>query len=77
MKTKTIMAGREGEFVRSLSEDERGRTALKYGHGIGAPTTAQTWNHRNAMARTIRMMESRSPQAAWRPCVPLTDREGY
>lgn len=77
MKTKTISAGREGDFTRSLSEDERGRTALKYGHVIGAATVAQTWNHRNAMARTIRMMEQKSPHAAWRPCVPLLDHEGY
>ena len=77
VKTKTIMPAREHEYVRSLSEDELGRTALKYSTTLGGSTIAQTWNHRKAMARTIRMMERNSPQASWRPCVPLTDGEGY
>lgn len=77
MKTKTIVPGRETEYVKSLTDDERARTALKYSPRLGGNTTVQTWNHRKAMARTIRMMEQNSPSAAWRPCVPLADNEGY
>ena len=50
------------------------RTARK---ATGWDTTFQTWTNRKAMARTIRMQQKGAPQSEWRPCVPLTDGEGY
>ena len=77
MKTKTVFAGREGAYCRALTEDERSRTAVKYSRRIGGDLTIQTWNHRKAMARTIRMQEQCSPRSEWSPLVPLSDGEGY
>jgi hypothetical protein len=38
----------------------------------------QTWSNRKAMARSIRMQQRREPHPSdWRPCVALTDGEGY
>ena len=71
------MPGRETEYVKSLPEDVRARTALQYSPRLGGSTLAQTWSNRKAMARTIRMMEQNSPAAKWKPCTPLLDNEGY
>lgn len=54
------------------------RTARKSLHGLGADTMFKQWPSRGAMARTIRMQEKReSRNDDWRPCVRLTDTEGY
>lgn len=54
------------------------RTARKSGHGLDFDVTFKEWPARAAMARTIRMQERREPRNGdWRPCVSLTDNEGY
>lgn len=38
----------------------------------------QTWPNRASMAKSIRMQQRSSPHYShWRPCVALTDGEGY
>ena len=38
----------------------------------------QEWPNRKAMAKSIRMQQLRETrQGDWKPCVPLTDGEGY
>ena len=77
MKKKHLPFGRMAEYIATLSDDERQRTAIKCGRNIGDDDTAQTWNCRKAMAVTIRIQERSSPVAQWRPVVKLTDGEGY
>jgi hypothetical protein len=70
-------AGRIGEEVARLTDDERGRAAVRHGHRIGDDSTLQIWNCRKAMARTIRMQEKSAPRSDWSPVVKLSDGEGY
>jgi hypothetical protein len=77
MKKIHAPSGRIAEHVAKLSEDERGRAAIKPGQRIGDDDTIQIWNARSVMARSIRMQERGKPQADWRPIVKLTDGEGY
>lgn len=54
------------------------RTARKCGTGMNFDETFQVWPNRGSMARSIRMQERRESHTAdWRPCVKLTDGEGY
>ena len=54
------------------------RTAKKSGTGMNFDITYQVWPNRASMARSIRMQQRReSHPRDWRPCVPLTDTEGY
>lgn len=51
------------------------RTARK---PLGWDVQFQVWPNRASMAKTIRMQQSGENFAkAWKPCVPLTDGEGY
>ncbi len=77
VKKKHLPFGRMSEYLATLTDDERGRTAIKAGRSLGDNDTAQTWNHRKAMAKTIRMQERGAPSSEWRPVVKLTDGEGY
>ncbi len=54
------------------------RTASKSGAGVFSDTIFQVWPSRAAMARSIRMQQSRASHPSdWRPLVKLTDGEGY
>jgi hypothetical protein len=77
MKQKRVPFGRMQEYIATLTEDERQRTAIKSGRRLGDDDTAQTWNCRAAMAKTIRIQERTRPFSEWRPVVKLTDGEGY
>lgn len=76
MKKARKPFGRMKEYLATLSDEERSRTAVKAGRIIGDDDTAQTWNCREAMARTIRMQEKSSPRSEWSPVVPLAGNEG-
>lgn len=40
--------------------------------------TYQVWPNRKSLAKSIRMQEKGPPRGDhWRPCVPLSDGEGY
>ena len=77
MKKKHLPFGRMGEYLATLSDEERQRTAIKAGQRIGDDDTAQTWTNRKAMAVTIRIQERSAPSSKWRAVVKLTDGEGY
>lgn len=54
------------------------RTAKKSGNGMDFDITYQVWPNRASMAKSIRMQQKReSRNDDWRPCVKLTDGEGY
>lgn len=54
------------------------RTARKAGKGYDGLITFQTWNSREAMARSIRMQQSRAPKPDdWKAVVPLKEWEGF
>ena len=54
------------------------RTARKSLPGHFGEVVFQTWPSRAAMARSIRMQQSRAPKSDdWKAVVKLTDIEGY
>jgi hypothetical protein len=64
-------------FAASLSHkpEQPERTAKRT---CGDDVMFQVWSNRAAMAKSIRMQQSRAGKAKdWKPCVPLTDSEGY
>jgi hypothetical protein len=79
MAFKQIRApfGRIAEAVAKLTDDEKQRAAVKHGRGVGDDSVIQVWNHRKAMAKTIRIQEHSSPRSEWIPVVKLGDGEGY
>jgi hypothetical protein len=54
------------------------RTARKSGSNMDFDVTFQVWPNRESMARSIRMQQRGAHRSYhWRPCVPLSDGEGY
>lgn len=54
------------------------RTAVKSSATVWGHDTYQVWSNRPAMARTVRMQQTRAAHNQdWRPLVPLSDAEGY
>ena len=54
------------------------RTARKAGTGLNFDVTFQVWPNRQAMAKTIRMQERRTPRGDdWRAVAALSPGEGY
>lgn len=69
-------------YVKSFAESiehkpEHPERTAKKSFGFG-DIMFQVWPNRKSMAKSIRMQQKRAPkQSDWRPCVPLTDGEGY
>lgn len=58
--------------------DHPERTAKRSGTGLNFDVTFQVWPNRPSMARSIRMQQTRASNSRdWRPCVKLSDGEGY
>lgn len=77
-KTVTVTTGvAAGNYERGLTEDERQRTAVMHGRGLGADDTYKTWSDRVSMAKAIRKDEERGPRSEWRPLIHLAPSEGY
>ncbi len=77
MKKKYVPFGRMQEYLATLTDDQRQRTAVKAGRAVFDDWLVQTWTNRKAMARTIRMQERSQPSSEWSPVVKLTTGEGY
>lgn len=74
MKNYTMSGAAANEHKPASPE----RTARRTLRGVlNFDVTFQVWTNRKAMARSIRMQERGQPVADWKPCVPLTDGEGY
>ncbi|KKL91510.1 hypothetical protein LCGC14_1894000 [marine sediment metagenome] len=74
MKRYTLSFGRSIGY-RHASPD---RTARKILPGIDGDIVYQVWPNRPAMARSIRMQQSRAPHNQdWHALEPLTDAEGF
>ncbi len=72
MKRHFAPFGRMPEYLATLTEEQRQRTAVKAGRNIGDNDTAQTWTNRPAMVKTIRLQERSAPCSEWHPVIPLT-----
>jgi hypothetical protein len=77
MKKFSVPFGRVPEVIDKLSEDERGRTAIRVGKRIGDNDLVQVWPNRKVMARFIRRDEKDKPVSDWRAVIKLSDGEGY
>lgn len=76
MKRETMSFGRSIEYRRN--HPHKDRTAVKSAGAGGFDVTFGTWTNRAAMAKTIRMQQTRASESTdWRALVPLTDVEGY
>ena len=75
MKRYKLSFGQAIEYVHEAPD----RTAQKSSaSGLDGDVRFQVWPSRGAMARSIRMQQSRAPRSDdWRPLIPLTDGEGY
>lgn len=74
MKRYSMPFGRALDFEHPHPE----RTAVRTGSGAFSDNTYQVWPSREAMARSVRMQQSRASRADdWRPIVNLSDGEGY
>jgi len=75
MKRYTLSGAQAFEHKPDYPE----RTARRNAAGtLNFDVVFQVWPNRASMARTIRMQQRRALHPTdWRPCVPLTDGEGY
>jgi hypothetical protein len=74
---KRLPLGRVQEYIVTLTEEQKQRTATKMGQRLGDDETIKTFKTRQAMARLIRKEEKDAPHSKWRPVVKLTDGEGF
>lgn len=73
MSKKTMSFGASLNYRKQLAHPER--TAIR---SVGWDVQFQTWTNRKAMAKTIRMQESRMPKSGdWKAVVALADGEGF
>lgn len=73
---KTYILSAADAFTHKPEHPER--TARKAGTSMNFDITFKVWPAREPMARTIRMQEKRAAYPTdWKPCVKLTDGEGY
>lgn len=69
--------GRVAEYLATLTEEQKQRTATMAGSGIFDDSTIKTFKTREAMARQIRKEERSAPTSKWRAVIKLSDGEGY
>jgi hypothetical protein len=75
MKTYTLSGA--DAFTHIPEHPDRTASRSGFGH-MNFDRVFKVWPSRKALALTIRMQEKREPrQGDWRPCVKLTDGEGF
>lgn len=74
---KTMPFGRINEYVATLTDDQKRRTATMRGQGIFDNWTVKTFKNREAMAKAIRKQQTDGEIRCWSPVVKLETTEGY
>ncbi len=73
---KFIPFGRVQEYLATLTEEQRQRTAIKSGPRLGDNDLVQTFKNRPFMVKMIRK-EQKSGSSKWHAVVKLGITEGY